>query len=152
MVRTTPWNDEKDILDLMPTVLSPKAVVHARTLSLSYTWVRTSYIMTSLFFIADLLRLFLAFYIISLVFFVAAYVFGLILCCWRVSRWAYIAGLCAYISGRAPSWPRRSRAGRFVCDTSTEFCFCFVLLIISAVFIFMSHIVIGACNRWACIY
>lgn len=45
-----------------------------------------------------LLRLFLAFYIISLVFFVAAYVFGLILCCWRVSRWAYIAGLCAYIS------------------------------------------------------
>nr|KAG5710183.1 hypothetical protein BaRGS_006702 [Batillaria attramentaria] len=31
-------------------------------------------------------------------FFVAAYVFGLILCCWRISRWAYVAGLCAYIA------------------------------------------------------
>ncbi|KAK7501916.1 hypothetical protein BaRGS_00006668, partial [Batillaria attramentaria] len=45
-----------------------------------------------------LLRLFLAFYIVALVFFVAAYVFGLILCCWRISRWAYVAGLCAYIA------------------------------------------------------
>lgn len=44
-----------------------------------------------------LLRLFLAFYIVALVFFVAAFVFGLILCCWRISRWAYVAGLCAYI-------------------------------------------------------
>ncbi|KAL8590648.1 hypothetical protein ACOMHN_067427 [Nucella lapillus] len=45
-----------------------------------------------------LLRLFLAFYIVALVFFVTAFVFGLILCCWRISRWAYIAGLCAYIA------------------------------------------------------
>ncbi|ESO83932.1 hypothetical protein LOTGIDRAFT_229513 [Lottia gigantea] len=45
-----------------------------------------------------LLRSFLAFYIIALVFFVAAYIFGLVLCCWRISRWAYIAGLCAYIA------------------------------------------------------
>lgn len=45
-----------------------------------------------------LLRLFLAFYIVALVFFVTAFVFGLILCCWRISRWAYVAGLCAYIA------------------------------------------------------
>ncbi|KAK6187339.1 hypothetical protein SNE40_005395 [Patella caerulea] len=45
-----------------------------------------------------LLRSFLAFYIIALVFFILAYIFGLVLCCWRVSRWAYTAGLCAYIA------------------------------------------------------
>ncbi|CAG5126507.1 unnamed protein product [Candidula unifasciata] len=43
-------------------------------------------------------RCFLAFFIIAIVVFLLAYVFGLILCCMRVSRWAYIAGLCAYTS------------------------------------------------------
>lgn len=41
-------------------------------------------------------RCFLAFYIVAITLFVLAYVFGLILCCLRVSRWAYIAGLCSY--------------------------------------------------------
>ncbi|BFZ03177.1 hypothetical protein BsWGS_06216 [Bradybaena similaris] len=43
-------------------------------------------------------RCFLAFFIIAIVVFLLAYVFGLVLCCMRVSRWAYIAGLCAYTS------------------------------------------------------
>ncbi|CAL1527483.1 unnamed protein product [Lymnaea stagnalis] len=43
-------------------------------------------------------RCFLAFFIIAIVVFVLAYVFGLILCCLRVSRWAYIAGLFCYTS------------------------------------------------------
>ncbi|XP_059155589.1 transmembrane protein 178B-like [Physella acuta] len=41
-------------------------------------------------------RCFLAFFIIAIVLFVLAYVFGLILCCLRFSRWAYIAGLFSY--------------------------------------------------------
>ncbi|XP_012936906.1 transmembrane protein 178B [Aplysia californica] len=41
-------------------------------------------------------RCFLAFFIISIALFVFAYVFGLILCCLRLSRWAYIAGLFSY--------------------------------------------------------
>lgn len=45
-----------------------------------------------------LIRCWLAFYILALVVFLAAYVFGLLICCWRQSRWAYIAGLCAYIA------------------------------------------------------
>lgn len=43
-------------------------------------------------------RCFLAFFIMSIVFFLVAYLFGLILCCLRTSRWAYIAGLFAYTS------------------------------------------------------
>uniref|UniRef100_A0A0B7BIN7 Uncharacterized protein n=1 Tax=Arion vulgaris TaxID=1028688 RepID=A0A0B7BIN7_9EUPU len=41
-------------------------------------------------------RCFLAFFIIAIIVFLVAYLFGLILCCMRISRWAYIAGLCAY--------------------------------------------------------
>ncbi|KAK0048615.1 transmembrane protein 178B, partial [Biomphalaria pfeifferi] len=41
-------------------------------------------------------RCFLAFFIIAIVLFLLAYVFGLILCCMKVSRWAYIAGLFSY--------------------------------------------------------
>ncbi|XP_041362281.1 transmembrane protein 178B-like [Gigantopelta aegis] len=43
-------------------------------------------------------RLWLAFYIVAIVTFICAYIFGLVLCCWRISRWAYVAGLCAYIA------------------------------------------------------
>lgn len=46
-------------------------------------------------------RCFLAFFIVALVLFVLGYVFGLILCCMRVSRWAYIAGLFSYSSAFA---------------------------------------------------
>lgn len=45
-----------------------------------------------------LMRCWLAFFIIALVVFLTAYIFGLVLCCWRQSKWAYIAGLCAYIA------------------------------------------------------
>ncbi|XP_045213763.2 uncharacterized protein LOC123564328 isoform X2 [Mercenaria mercenaria] len=45
-----------------------------------------------------LIRCWLAFFIVALVIFLVAYVFGLVLCCWRQSKWAYIAGLCAYIA------------------------------------------------------
>lgn len=45
-----------------------------------------------------LMRCWLAFFIIALVAFMVAYVFGLVLCCWRQSKWAYVAGLCAYIA------------------------------------------------------
>lgn len=45
-----------------------------------------------------LMRCWLAFFIIALVVFLVAYIFGLVLCCWRQSKWAYIAGLCAYIA------------------------------------------------------
>ncbi|GFN79853.1 voltage-dependent calcium channel gamma-5 subunit [Plakobranchus ocellatus] len=46
-------------------------------------------------------RCFLAFFIMALVLFVLGYVFGLILCCMRISRWAYTAGLCSYSSAFA---------------------------------------------------
>ncbi|KAL8600910.1 hypothetical protein ACOMHN_045047 [Nucella lapillus] len=45
-----------------------------------------------------LLRLFLGFFIMALVFYATAFVFGLVLCCWRTSRWGYIAGILAYIA------------------------------------------------------
>ncbi|XP_052766815.1 transmembrane protein 178B-like isoform X2 [Mya arenaria] len=45
-----------------------------------------------------LLRCWMAFFIVALVVFLVAYIFGLVLCCWRQSKWAYIAGLCAYIA------------------------------------------------------
>uniref|UniRef100_A0A0B7AG52 Uncharacterized protein n=2 Tax=Arion vulgaris TaxID=1028688 RepID=A0A0B7AG52_9EUPU len=43
-------------------------------------------------------RSFLAFFIISIALFLLAYIFGLILCCLRVSKWAYIAGTISYTS------------------------------------------------------
>jgi len=46
-------------------------------------------------------RCFLAFYILAITLFVLGYVFGLILCCLRVSRWAYVAGLCSYTASFA---------------------------------------------------
>ncbi|KAL4239429.1 hypothetical protein ACF0H5_000244 [Mactra antiquata] len=45
-----------------------------------------------------LVRCWLAFFVIALAVFLCAYVFGLLVCCWRQSKWAYIAGLCAYIA------------------------------------------------------
>ncbi|XP_060584487.1 uncharacterized protein LOC132740577 isoform X2 [Ruditapes philippinarum] len=45
-----------------------------------------------------LMRCWLAFFIVALVIFLVAYIFGLVLCCWRQSKWAYIAGLCAYVA------------------------------------------------------
>lgn len=45
-----------------------------------------------------LMRCHLAFFIVAIVVFLLAYIFGLVLCCWRQSKWAYIAGLCAYIA------------------------------------------------------
>lgn len=49
--------------------------------------------------VSDLSRCFLAFYVVALVVFLLAFIFGLVVCCWRRSKWAYIAGLCAYIAG-----------------------------------------------------
>ncbi|XP_062602882.1 transmembrane protein 178B-like [Saccostrea cucullata] len=46
-------------------------------------------------------RCFLAFYVVALVVFLLAFIFGLVVCCWRRSKWAYIAGLCAYIAAFA---------------------------------------------------
>lgn len=45
-----------------------------------------------------LLRTNLALFILAIVAFLMAYMFGLVLCCWRQSKWAYIAGLMAYIA------------------------------------------------------
>lgn len=45
-----------------------------------------------------LMRTNLALFIIAIVAFLMAYLFGLVLCCWRQSKWAYIAGLMAYIA------------------------------------------------------
>jgi len=46
------------------------------------------------------MRCWIAFFILALVVFLVAYIFGLVLCCWRQSKWAYVAGLCAYIAGK----------------------------------------------------
>lgn len=48
-----------------------------------------------------LMRCWLAFFILAMVIFLVAYIFGLVLCCWRQSKWAYVAGLCAYIGAFA---------------------------------------------------
>ncbi|CAG5126871.1 unnamed protein product [Candidula unifasciata] len=43
-------------------------------------------------------RSFLAFFVVSIALFVIAYIFGLILCCLRAARWAYVAGIVSYSS------------------------------------------------------
>ncbi|BFZ17450.1 hypothetical protein BsWGS_20488 [Bradybaena similaris] len=43
-------------------------------------------------------RSFLAFFIISIVLYVVAYICGLILCCLRKAKWAYIAGIICFTS------------------------------------------------------
>ncbi|KAH3863525.1 transmembrane protein 178B-like [Dreissena polymorpha] len=45
-----------------------------------------------------LMRVWVAFFIVALTVFLVSYIFGLVLCCWRQSKWAYIAGLLAYIA------------------------------------------------------
>lgn len=45
-----------------------------------------------------LMRCHMAFFILAIVFFLTAYVFGAVVCCWRRSKWAYCAGFCAYFA------------------------------------------------------
>ncbi|KAL5017935.1 hypothetical protein ScPMuIL_003657 [Solemya velum] len=45
-----------------------------------------------------LMRCHLALYILAIISFILAYIFGLILCCWRRAKWSYVAGLSAYIA------------------------------------------------------
>ena len=83
---------------LLVNYLSIVASVFARNLNKWEQIVRVTDVCCC--YITDLMRCWIAFFILALVVFLVAYIFGLVLCCWRQSKWAYVAGLCAYIAGK----------------------------------------------------
>lgn len=84
-------------------LLTAKDVVDNYCFNIDYEVPESSTITLSTEFMAriHLSRCFLAFYVVALVVFLLAFIFGLVVCCWRRSKWAYIAGLCAYIAAFA---------------------------------------------------